>query len=214
MWIMRETQAVRIMLAAFLLLATAGSADAQGGANPARIVFAGAGPAVTPAKLNMAKLDAAKLNAARPALTNGTKGLGALCLAAALYHEARGESIDGQRAVAQVILNRVRSRAYPDSICAVVYQNAHKRDRCQFSFACDTLPDYPSEREAFDAIKLLSAAILRKARHGYPAAGWSMALATHYHATYVAPSWSRRIVRLETVGQHIFYRSDRVVRRM
>ena len=137
-----------------------------------------------------------------------------VCLSAALYHEARGEDVDGQRAVAQVILNRVRSRAYPPSICGVVYDGAHRRTGCQFSFACDRLSDYPAESAVFDELDDLSAAILRKARYGLPIRDWSIAMATHYHATYVSPGWARRIDRLERIGRHIFYRSERVTRQM
>src|SRR5690554_3545291 len=63
------------------------------------------------------------------------------CLAQAVYHESRGEPESGQWAVASVILNRVESSAYPDTVCDVVFQNAHLRNRCQFSFACDSRPD-------------------------------------------------------------------------
>ncbi|MGI9415449.1 MAG: cell wall hydrolase, partial [Hyphomicrobiales bacterium] len=71
------------------------------------------------------------------------------CLAVAIYYEARAESELGQIAVAQVILNRVESRAYPSSICGVVYQNAHMRNRCQFSFTCDGRPDDPQHAKAW-----------------------------------------------------------------
>src|SRR5690606_4966325 len=63
------------------------------------------------------------------------------CLATAIYFEARGESLKGQAAVAQVVLNRVRNPAYPSTVCGVVYQNQHLRNRCQFSFACDGRKD-------------------------------------------------------------------------
>jgi hypothetical protein len=63
------------------------------------------------------------------------------CLTAAIYFEARGEPIIGQNMVAQVVLNRVESAYYPDTVCDVVYQNAHRKNACQFSFACDDLPD-------------------------------------------------------------------------
>ena len=146
---------------------------------------------------------------------HGTAGaIDQLCLSAALYHEARGETVTGQRAVAQVILNRARSRVYPPSICGVVYDGAHKRNRCQFSFACDRLSDYPAEKAQFEALIKLSKSILSRARHGLPADDWSTALATHYHATYVSPGWARRIDRIERVGLHIFYRSERVTSRM
>lgn len=122
------------------------------------------------------------------------------CLAEALYFEARSESILGQRAVAEVILNRVESRYYPSSICAVVKQGAHRRNRCQFSYNCDGLPESISEPRAYQrAIAVAKAALEGKG----PAL---TAGATHYHTDYVRPSWSRKLTRTATIGTHIFYR--------
>ena len=83
-------------------------------------------------------------------------------MALAIYHEARGETITGRMAVARVILNRTRSRAYPDTICGVVFQGAQRPFRCQFSFACDDLPDAPRDKRAWrKAVKLALAALDR-----------------------------------------------------
>ena len=139
------------------------------------------------------------------------------CLAQAIYHEARGESITGQIAVAQVIINRVKSRAYPDTVCSVVYQNRHRRNACQFSFACDGISDRPRERAAYARAEQIAAEILcgsqcavaRKLVRLSAIIG-DVARATHYHATRVMPSWGRKKTRLATIGRHIFYTSPRV----
>jgi spore germination cell wall hydrolase CwlJ-like protein len=143
------------------------------------------------------------------------------CLAQALYHEARGESVAGQVAVAQVIINRVKSRAYPDTVCGVVYQNRHRRNACQFSFACDKVSDRPREQAAYARAEQIAAEILC----GSQCAGarklvrlsvmiGDVARATHYHATSVMPSWGRKKTRLATIGRHIFYTSRRVTHSM
>ncbi|WIJ24277.1 cell wall hydrolase [Devosia sp. RR2S18] len=123
------------------------------------------------------------------------------CLATAIYYEARGESRDGQMAVAQVILNRVADKRYPDSICGVVYQNKHKRNACQFSFACDGVPETRSETKAWN----LAMEIAEKATDSEPLVA-ELHLATHYHANYVNPNWAPKMQKLKQIGQHIFYR--------
>ncbi|WP_246727677.1 cell wall hydrolase [Chelativorans sp. Marseille-P2723] len=124
------------------------------------------------------------------------------CLAAGIYFEARGEPVRGQAAVAQVILNRVRNPAYPDTICGVVYQNENWRNRCQFSFACDGIRDRVRSPEHFRTAKEVGFAVT---------AGkiWleEVGTATHYHATYVQPRWARAMERKKKIGQHIFYRT-------
>lgn len=122
------------------------------------------------------------------------------CLAEALYFEARSESILGQRAVAEVILNRVDSRYYPNSVCAVVKQGAHRRNRCQFSYNCDGLPESIAEPRAYQrAIAVAKSAL--EGKGPLLTAG-----ATHYHTNYVRPSWSRKLTKTATIGTHIFYR--------
>jgi spore germination cell wall hydrolase CwlJ-like protein len=124
------------------------------------------------------------------------------CLATAIYFEARGEPLSGQVAVAQVVLNRVHSTRYPDSICEVVYQNDHRRNACQFSFACDGIPDRTSEEEAWQRAKKISDAVV---------AGQNqirrVTKATHYHATYVAPYWAPSMHRVGQIGAHVFYKT-------
>lgn len=124
------------------------------------------------------------------------------CLAAGIYFEARGEPVEGQAAVAQVILNRVRNPAYPGSICGVVYQNKSWRNRCQFSFACDGIRDRVLSPRSYETAETVGLAVT---------AGkiWieEVGSSTHYHATYVNPRWARAMQRMQRIGQHIFYRT-------
>lgn len=124
------------------------------------------------------------------------------CLAAGIYFEARGESVAGQAAVAQVILNRVRNPAYPDTVCGVVYQNKSWRNRCQFSFACDGIRDRVASKRHWDIAeevgKAVSAGLV-----WLPEVGSS----THYHANYVNPRWAHTMERMKKIGRHIFYRT-------
>lgn len=188
-----------------MMFGLAANAAHAGGGSFSILVYSGAGQLAVPQMV---------FNTRRMPAAPAAGWIDRACLSAALYHEARGEDADGQRAVAQVILNRARSRVYPPSICGVVYDGAHRRNRCQFSFACDRLSDYPAEKAVFADLDAMSQTILRKARYGLPALDWSMAMATHYHATYVSPGWARRIERIERIGRHIFYRSERVTKQM
>lgn len=124
------------------------------------------------------------------------------CLAEAIYFEAQGEPIEGQAAVAQVVLNRVRNPAYPNTICGVVYQNDHWYNRCQFSFACDGIKDRITSPAHYRIAKEVAMAVT---------AGkiWleSVGSSTHYHATYVRPKWAKTMKRLTQIGRHIFYRT-------
>jgi len=122
------------------------------------------------------------------------------CLAAGIYFEARGESVKGQAAVAQVILNRVRNPTYPNTVCGVVYQNDNWRNRCQFSFACDGIKDRvrsPKHWNVAEEIALATTAgkIWLK----------EVGSSTHYHATYVRPPWAKRMRKVGKIGLHIFY---------
>lgn len=126
------------------------------------------------------------------------------CLATALYFEARGESIEGQFAVAEVILNRVDAPQYPDSICDVVYQGASSGGGCQFSFACDGLPERIGERRAFER----AAKIARLMKDGAPRLLTEGA--THFHTRSVNPRWSRAFARTAAIGAHLFYRQPGV----
>ena len=124
------------------------------------------------------------------------------CLAAAVYFEARGESVKGQAAVAQVVLNRVRNPAYPKSICGVVYQNMKWRNRCQFSFACDRIKDRIASPEHYAMAQDVALAVTA-GKIWLPEIGSS----THYYADYVSPRWARAMQRMKQIGRHIFYRT-------
>jgi spore germination cell wall hydrolase CwlJ-like protein len=122
------------------------------------------------------------------------------CLTAAIYYEAASESDAGQRAVAQVVLNRVRHPAFPKTVCGVVYQGAERRTGCQFSFTCDgSLARIPS-RAGWDRARGIAAAAL--AGYVEPAVG----TATHYHTQWVVPYWAWSLDKITVLGAHIFYR--------
>jgi spore germination cell wall hydrolase CwlJ-like protein len=123
------------------------------------------------------------------------------CLATAVYFEARGESERGQIAVAQVVLNRVFSGYYPTTVCGVVYQNAHRHLACQFTFACDGIPDRVTEAEAWERAKRIAQETL-DGKLWLPEVG----KATHYHAYWVRPGWARTMHKLHKLGVHTFYR--------
>jgi spore germination cell wall hydrolase CwlJ-like protein len=124
------------------------------------------------------------------------------CLANAIYFEARGESLRGQAAVAQVVLNRVRNPAYPNSICGVVYQNKDWRNSCQFSFACDGRKDVVASPSHYKLAKEIAMAVTA-GKIFLPEVGSS----THYYANYVHPGWARAMHRMTKIGLHIFYRT-------
>lgn len=122
------------------------------------------------------------------------------CLAQAIYYEAASESEDGQRAVAQVVLNRVRHPAWPDSVCGVVYQGPMRAGGgCQFTFTCDGALAFRPGGESWARARRLAAEALA-GRVYAPAAQ-----ATHYHTWQVAPAWAPRLQQLMTLGAHIFY---------
>jgi spore germination cell wall hydrolase CwlJ-like protein len=132
---------------------------------------------------------------------NGIDSTRALdCLTSAIYYEAATEPDDGKRAVAQVILNRVRHPAYPNSVCGVIFQGSQRTTGCQFSYTCDgslvrrPMPAYWNRARAI-AQEMLAGNV-------YAPVGW----ATHYHTNYVVPYWSSSLVKVANVGAHIFYR--------
>jgi len=142
------------------------------------------------------------LHIARPFDLSGTsldQQRAELCLTQAVYYEAGFEPLEGRRAVAQVVLNRLRHPAFPKSVCGVVYQGAGT-GTCQFTFVCDgALYRRPAE-DAWRAAE----AVARAALAGYVEK--SVGEATHYHADYVAPRWAPLLAKVAQIGQHIFYR--------
>ncbi len=123
------------------------------------------------------------------------------CLAEAIYFEARSESEEGQAAVAQVVLNRALSGLYPASVCGVVYQNRHRFKACQFSFACEGKSLRITDGSSWETAVRIASEVLDGRTYLSNVGG-----ATHYHATYVRPGWSRRLERASKIGTHIFYK--------
>ena len=122
------------------------------------------------------------------------------CLAEALYFEARGEPIQGQLAVGEVILNRVKDTRFPSSICKVINQGTGRRFACQFTYTCDGKLETVHERKPYEmALKI--AKILMTTHDGKLTRG-----STHYHSNYVNPKWSKKFERVAKFGRHIFYR--------
>jgi len=123
------------------------------------------------------------------------------CLAEAVYFEARSEPVEGQAAVAQVVLNRVSSGLYPPSICGVVYQGRHHYMGCQFSFACEGKSLRITEPESWSTAVRVADEVL--AGQTYLS---QVGRSTHYHADYVRPYWAHTLLRMEKIGHHVFYK--------
>lgn len=127
------------------------------------------------------------------------------CMTEAIYHEARSESEDGQRAVAQVVLNRQSDPRYPQTVCGVVYEHKPGARTCQFSFTCDgSLNRGVADQAAWTRAE-------RYASEALSGAIRADTVATHYHTDYVSPRWSRAFQQVARIGAHIFYdgRGDR-----
>jgi spore germination cell wall hydrolase CwlJ-like protein len=122
------------------------------------------------------------------------------CMTAAVYYEAASESDDGQRAVAQVVLNRVRHPAFPHTVCGVVFQGYERSTGCQFSFSCDGALKRQVSEKAWSRARLVAARALSGSV--FAPVGW----ATHYHTDWVVPYWSNTLVKTVQIGAHIFYR--------
>lgn len=121
------------------------------------------------------------------------------CMSLAVYYEAGSESLTGQHAVAQVVINRMRHPAWPHSICGVVFQGSERTTGCQFTFTCDgALRKPPSGRRWRGAQSVAYAALT-----GYVQA--DVGLSTHYHTDWVAPKWAPSLKKLTKIGTHIFY---------
>ncbi|MES2754804.1 MAG: cell wall hydrolase, partial [Pseudomonadota bacterium] len=122
------------------------------------------------------------------------------CLTNAIYYEAASESDDGQRAVAQVVLNRVRHPAFPASVCGVVFQGAERTTGCQFSFACDgSMARIPSRAGWARASRFAADALAGRVLA-------AVGEATHYHTYAVTPSWNKSLVMTAAIGAHFFHR--------
>jgi hypothetical protein len=211
----------RELACAAMLLATASCIPARAGDAPAGLAAATAAlpqaPQPEPMVLReVAPSEAFRINATIPfsaepnpradslvfrAATPGDQLRSLQCLAEAIYYEARSESEDGQRAVAQVVLNRVRHPAYPGSVCGVVYQGPLRAGGgCQFTFTCDGSLGIAPAGPGWDRARRLAAEALA----GYVHA--PVGLATNYHTHQVLPDWAFRLAKATVIGNHIFYR--------
>jgi spore germination cell wall hydrolase CwlJ-like protein len=129
------------------------------------------------------------------------------CLAQNIYFEARGSSLADQAGVANVVMNRVNDRRYPDTICDVVYQGIQDsagnmvRHRCQFSWYCDGKSDVPTDTDMWVEAQMLAWYMIEENKYRGLTEG-----ATHYHADYVNPHWARDLQLVGRIGEHIFYR--------
>ena len=147
-----------------------------------------AGPNPVAAPFSLAKVDSA------------TRAQALECLASAVYYEAGSQSEDGERAVAQVVLNRVRHPAFPSTVCGVVYQGSTRTTGCQFTFTCDGSLQRRPDTEGWARAKRIAQAALNGAVFA------PVGLATHYHADYVVPYWASTMAKNAVVGAHLFYR--------
>ncbi|MCK0148965.1 cell wall hydrolase [Marivita sp. S6314] len=152
---------------------------------------------VTPVSRGSAIYNTSWLNAQKTA----SGGAQWNCLAEALYFEARGETVKGQFAVAEVIMNRVKSGRFPDSVCAVINQGTGRKYQCQFTYTCDGIPERIHEPRAWKRVGKVARAILDGVAPMNLTNG-----ATHYHTTAVRPRWSRTYTKTASIGVHLFYR--------
>lgn len=121
------------------------------------------------------------------------------CMTQAVYYEAANEPVKGKRAVAQVVINRMKHPAYPGSVCGVVYEGVYQ-PVCQFSFTCDgALTRQPLSRQWRESEAVAKAMLAGETEP-------SVGTATHYHADYVVPRWAYTLAKIEQIGTHIFYR--------
>ena len=141
-------------------------------------------------------------------MRKATGGTNWSCLTEALYFEARGESVKGMFAVAEVILNRVDDPRFPDTVCGVVNQGTGKLFRCQFPYTCDGRPEKISDARSFERVGKVARLMLDGEKRRLTGG------ATYYHTTSVKPRWSRVFARTSAIGDHLFYRQpDQVASR-
>ncbi|WP_293880044.1 cell wall hydrolase [Sphingomonas sp.] len=142
----------------------------------------------------------AENQAIRSVEIEGDRARAVTCLATAIAYEAAHEPIEGQQAVAEVVLNRLHHPAFPKSVCGVIFAGSGRRTGCQFSFACDGA----LSRHMPVAIMAAARAVANAALDGKNPL--RVAGATHYHANYVSPYWAPSLIRVARIGAHIFYR--------
>jgi hypothetical protein len=122
------------------------------------------------------------------------------CMSEAIYYEARGEAYEGQVAVGEVIMNRVRSKHYPGSVCGVVYQGSHRATGCQFTFTCDGSLNRRPRGRGWERAQHVATLVMQ----GYTRPVTQRA--THYHTREINPIWSSGLVQTANIGSHVFYR--------
>ncbi len=122
------------------------------------------------------------------------------CLTEAVYYEAESEPREGQEAVAQVVLNRLKHPGFPKSVCGVVFEGSERATGCQFTFTCDGSLTRRPVSWRWDAAEQVAAAAL----NGHVAA--DVGPATHYHAVWMTPYWSKTLIPINRIGGHVFYR--------
>jgi len=122
------------------------------------------------------------------------------CLAEAVYYEARSETRSGQKAVAEVVLNRVASKHFPNSVCGVVYEGSGRKTGCQFSFTCDGSMDIAPKGKSWERSQDIASLVLTGGVTPFTNR------ATHYHTTAVKPKWAKNMRMTKRVGSHVFYR--------
>jgi len=224
-WVWREGRlALTILLVILVSLIVHGDVGPKRSAAPREATATLAVPVssdelktlLTNTPLAIAPADAVALNAERPldrrptnfarpfflpAAAEPAGGINAAldCLTKAIYYEAASESDTGKRAVAQIVINRMRSPIFPHTVCGVVFQGSQQRTGCQFSFTCDgSLARQPSIVGWASARRIALAALSGSVER-------SVGLSTHYHANYVVPYWAGSLDKVATVGAHIFY---------
>lgn len=126
------------------------------------------------------------------------------CLSEALYFEARGETVKGQFAVAEVIMNRVKSSRFPGSLCGVIKQGTGRKFQCQFTYKCDGYKDIVAEHQAYARVAKVARAVI----DGVDGTGGLTDGATHYHTSAVRPAWARTYKQTARIGVHLFYRHN------
>lgn len=122
------------------------------------------------------------------------------CMAEAIYYEARSETRSGQKAVGEVILNRIRNKHFPDTVCGVVYEGSERTTGCQFTFTCDGSMDIAPKGKAWERSQDMADYLLSGGHTPMTH------LATHYHTTEISPKWSGTMRMTRRVGSHVFYR--------
>ncbi len=195
---------MRVILTLFMSLFLAGAAVAEADMNQVLKTEQRGLKAMKPTRLSgLLQEPPSKLSYSSKWLSSLPKASGGAewrCLSEALYFEARGESVKGQFAVAEVILNRVDSARFPGSVCDVINQGTGRKYACQFTYTCDGHKEVIAEPKAFQRVAKVAKLMLSGAPRELTGG------ATYYHTNAVRPRWSRKFARTTTIGVHHFYR--------